>query len=74
MVQSKKLLGGLAYKAFQMIFCFSVREMNPTRGTLAYSQIEKLDKMNDWVDSPFHMVECIKRYTYYIFVAKHDKV
>ena len=49
----------LAFTAYQMKqFCFSMGEMDPTRGTCAYSQKEKLDKMNDWMDIPFHMFQC----------------
>ena len=64
----------IAFKEFEMGFKFSFGSIDPTDGTLAKSQRDKVVKMNDWVDSPFHEYQCNKCHNHYVLAKKHKKV
>jgi hypothetical protein len=57
-------------------FKFDMEGLDPTNGTFANSQKEKLNKMKDWDKSPFHTFDCkkMKNQNCFSFVSKHDKV
>ena len=65
----------LAFKKFEMQqFNLDMSNLDPTNGTFANSQKVKVDKMKDWIDSPFHSFECKKKNNCFSFVSKHNKV
>jgi hypothetical protein len=67
----------LAFKAFEMDqFKLDMEGLDPTNGTFANSQKEKLDQMKSWEKSPFHTFDCKKKKNKncFMFVSKHDKV
>eukprot|EP00956_Cyclotella_meneghiniana_P027530 scaffold61920_cov23-Cyclotella_meneghiniana.AAC.1 len=65
----------LAYKHFQMpMFNLDTGNVDPTTGTLASSQKEKLDKMKAWDNNPLKAYDCKKKKSknYYFLVAKDN--
>lgn len=57
-------------------FKFDIEGLDPTNGTFANSQKQKLDQMKSWDKSPFHVFDCKKKKNQncFVFVSKHDKV
>ena len=63
----------MAYKHFEMQhFQLNMGELDPSAGTLAISQKEKLDKMKSWDNNPLKSYDCKKKKNknYYYLVAK----
>ena len=67
----------LAFKAFEMQqFKFDMEDLDPTNGSFAQSQKDKLEKMKNWDKYPFHLFDCkkMKNKNCFSLVKKHDKV
>lgn len=64
----------MAYKSFQLGFKHSFGDIDPTRGTLAKSQKEKIDKMKDWTDNPFDEYQCSKCQNHFVLKKKSEKI
>ena len=66
----------IAYKAFELTefdLKFSIDNIDPMIGTIASSQKEKMDRMEDWMDNPFKEYKCKKCRSYFVIVKKHNK-
>ena len=66
----------IAFKAYQLgeyNVKYSFANIDPTKGTIAASQKEKIDRMKVWPESPFHEYQCNKCRTYYVIASKHKK-
>ena len=56
-----------------MRLTYSFGKLDPTVGTIAFSQKNKFDKMKRWVDSPFHEYQCNKSGNHFVMAKKHTK-
>lgn len=67
----------MAFKHFHMPnFKLSMMNLDPTMGTLACSQKEKLDKMKSWTENPLKAYDCKKKMkqNYYYLVARDNQL
>ena len=68
---------GIAYKAFQLeehLVEFSTANIDPTKGTIATSGKEKLDRMKVWPENPFYEYQCNKQSSHFVISKKHKNV
>ena len=64
----------ITFKAFEMDIPFNLRGIELSNERLACSHKVKIDKMKDWIKSPFADFEVEKRNTYYLLKKKSKKV